>query len=129
MTLARAIIAALAMALFATQAFAHAELVSTTPADKAVVSSTKAVTLKFSEGLNLKLSGATVTSTQMMMSGKMTNMVMKVPNITAALDPKDPATLVLTAKTPLAVGTYKVDWHAVADDTHRSTGSFTFSVK
>ncbi|MGU7670331.1 copper resistance protein CopC [Escherichia coli] len=31
-------------------------------------------------------------------------------------------------KQDLAPGDYKVDWHAVSDDTHRVKGSYSFSV-
>jgi methionine-rich copper-binding protein CopC len=30
---------------------------------------------------------------------------------------------------PLAPGTYKVTWHAVSVDTHRTQGSYEFTVK
>jgi methionine-rich copper-binding protein CopC len=41
----------------------------------------------------------------------------------------DGKTMVLTLQRPLAPGSYAVTWHAVAADTHRIQGSFTFTVK
>jgi methionine-rich copper-binding protein CopC len=36
--------------------------------------------------------------------------------------------LVVPVNQPLPPGDYKVEWHAVSDDTHRVTGSCSFSV-
>lgn len=129
MSLLRALIPAAALAMIASQALAHAELVSSSPADKSTVAATDHLTLKFSEAPNAKLSGVALTQTQMMMSGKMTAMPMKVAGLSTAPDPKDKSTLVVTLKAPLAAGAYKLDWHAVADDSHRSSGTVTFTVK
>ncbi|MDB5437762.1 MAG: copper resistance protein [Caulobacteraceae bacterium] len=129
MSLIRALLPAAALALIASQALAHAALVSSNPADKATVAATDHLTLKFSEAPNAKLSGVTLTQTQMMMRGKMTTMAMKVAGLTTAPDPKDKAILVVALKAPLSAGAYKLDWHAVADDSHRSMGTITFSVK
>jgi methionine-rich copper-binding protein CopC len=44
------------------------------------------------------------------------------------IDPADKT--VMTVSVPdLAPGTYRVIWHAVAVDTHRTQGSFSFTVK
>jgi hypothetical protein len=45
----------------------------------------------------------------------------------AKVDPADPTELRATLK-PLPPGTYKVDWHVVSVDTHRTEGDFTFTV-
>jgi copper resistance protein C len=44
------------------------------------------------------------------------------------VDPKD-STLLIVSVPPLAAGTYKVVWHAVASDTHKTQGDFKFTVK
>jgi hypothetical protein len=44
------------------------------------------------------------------------------------VDPKDKALLVVSVP-DLAPGTYKVVWHAVSVDTHRTHGDFKFHVK
>jgi hypothetical protein len=41
----------------------------------------------------------------------------------------DGKTLKATPKARLAPGSYRVDWHAVAADTHRIKGSFAFTVR
>jgi copper resistance protein C len=47
----------------------------------------------------------------------------------ASLDPKDRATLVIPVKGSLPAGSYKVTWHVVSVDTHKTQGSFSFEVK
>ena len=42
---------------------------------------------------------------------------------------KDMRTLMAMPKMPIQPGDYKVSWHAVANDSHRSTGSYGFTVK
>jgi methionine-rich copper-binding protein CopC len=46
----------------------------------------------------------------------------------AAIDPTNKKQLVVPVQEPLPPGNYKVEWHAVADDTHRVTGSYSFSM-
>jgi methionine-rich copper-binding protein CopC len=113
----------------AAQALAHAGLTSSMPAAAATVAPTDHIELHFSEGLIGKFSGANVTSTRMLMDGKMMDHVMKIDGVAATLDPADKKRLILKLNTPLAPGSYKVAWHAVAGDTHRSQGSFSFIVK
>ncbi len=124
-----AAIAAAVLTLSASQAFAHAELLSSAPAANATVAAPTRIVLKFGEALEGKLSGGEITSTQMMMAGKMVTHVMKIDGVKAELDPADHKTLILTLMAPLGAGTYKVNWHAVSTDTHREQGSFTFTVK
>ncbi len=109
-------------------AFAHPELKSSTPAAKSTVAAPATLQLHFAEPLELKLSGVNLTLVSMMMSGKMTTHNLKI-DTTAVLDPKDPKTLIVTPKTPLSSGNYKVAWHATSVDTHRLTGTYTFTVK
>jgi methionine-rich copper-binding protein CopC len=46
----------------------------------------------------------------------------------AATDPANKKLLVVPVNEQLPPGDYKVEWHAVSDDTHRVKGSFSFSV-
>jgi methionine-rich copper-binding protein CopC len=46
----------------------------------------------------------------------------------ATTDPTNKKLLVVPVKEELAPGNYKVEWHAVSDDTHRVKGSYSFSV-
>ena len=45
-----------------------------------------------------------------------------------AVDPADPKSLILHLVRPLTPGTYKVDWHATSTDTHKTQGSYRFTV-
>jgi methionine-rich copper-binding protein CopC len=117
-----------AMAL-AGAADAHAKLLSSTPADNAAVAAPADVVLRFSEPLIGKFSGASLTMTSMMMGGKMMEMPMDMGAMTATLDPADNKVLVLKPKTRWLVGGYKLDWHVVSADSHRMTGTLTFTVK
>jgi methionine-rich copper-binding protein CopC len=46
----------------------------------------------------------------------------------AATDPANKKLLVVPIDEQLPQGDYKVEWHAVSDDTHRVKGSYSFSV-
>ena len=104
----------------ATAANAHPKLVTTNPAANAVItSSPKELRFNFNEDLVPKFSGAEVKDQK----GQ------KVKIGTAMADPADKKQLVVPLPTPLAQGVYKVVWHAVAADTHRVNGSYSFTVK
>lgn len=109
---------AAALALFASPAFAHAHLLSETPADGATVAAPTSLVLNFSEGLVIAFTGVTVTGP----SGA-------VAVAGAALDPKDDKVLDVTLAAPLAAGSYTVAWHALSTDGHKTEGSYAFSVK
>ena len=98
---------------------AHPELVQTTPAAQAEVASPPQVELKFSERLVGEFSGGDLYMVDM------PGMKMSQPakeNTTAAVG-ADGTTLTITPAKQLAAGTYRVDYHVVATDTHtRSQG-------
>jgi methionine-rich copper-binding protein CopC len=131
MTLFRTVAATAAiLAMSATAALAHPHLLSSTPADGATVASTGTLVLHFSETLEPKFTGATVSSPMTMtMNGKPMTHDMDVDGVTSAVDPKDKKSLIVTVKAPLKAGSYKVAWHAVSTDTHRLTGTYAFTVK
>jgi len=105
----------LALAL-AGAASAHAKLVAADPAVGAAAAPTNMAHLTFNETISGKLSGATVTDA----AGK------TVPATAMAQDKM----MMLTFKSALAPGAYKVKWHAVAsDDGHRTEGVYSFTVK
>lgn len=109
-----------AIALLAgAQAQAHAKLVSSTPADGATVAAPKEIVMTFSEKLEPKFSGATVTMPAM-------NNMAAPAKVSVA---KDGMTMTATPAQPLAPGAYTVSWHAVAADTHRMEGKFSFTVR
>jgi len=101
----------------ATQAQAHAHLVSTTPAEKTTVASPTAITLRFNEKLEPKFSGFEVTDPR--------NVVVKLKTSVA----QDGVSLVGAPAKALSPGAYKVIWHAVAGDGHRMEGTYSFTVR
>ena len=103
-----------------TTADAHPKLIKTDPAADAVTAtSPKELRLSFNEELVAKFSGVDLTDQQ----GKRVEIGATAP------DPSDKKQLVVALPKPLTNGVYKVNWHAVGDDTHRVQGSFSFTVK
>ena len=100
-------------------ALAHPALTAANPAANAVVPSPAAIRMTFSEAPFPKFSGVTLTDA----TGK------KVALGPLAISPTDKKQLVVPVKAPLKAGVYKVDWFAVAGDTHRVTGKYSFTVK
>lgn len=101
-------------------AFAHAHLKQQQPAENAEVSvSPQQLTLQFTEGVEDKFSGVTLTG----------------PNDSAVAtgdawrSPDDIARLVVPVKQTLTAGTYTVSWHVVSVDGHKTQGQYHFSVK
>lgn len=111
--------------LAAAPASAHPKLVAASPAPNAAVVAPARVTLRFSERLVPRFSGADVVMTGM--PGMKDHPPMKVA--AAATVAADGRTLIVTPAKPLARGTYRIDWHVVVADTHRVTGSVGFGVK
>jgi hypothetical protein len=99
---------------------AHARLEKAVPpVGGTVASSPNEIRLTFSEGVEPKFSGIVLTDA----AGK------KVATGKPATDPKDAAQLVVPVPQPLLPGVYTVRWHAVATDTHKTEGTFAFTVK
>src|SRR3546814_18276077 len=73
-----------------------------------------------------RLSGVDLAMTGM--PGMANHAPMKIGGATTAVG-EDGKTLIVTLARPLTAGSYKVDWHAVAADTHRIVGSLTFPVR
>ncbi|HBU8523201.1 CopC domain-containing protein YobA [Klebsiella aerogenes] len=101
-------------------AFAHAHLQQQIPAADSTVSvSPQAITLTFSEGVELSFSGVTLSGPQ------------NKPVATGKLARSDgnKAQLTLPLNEPLAAGEYTVEWHVVSVDGHKTKGQYHFSVK
>jgi methionine-rich copper-binding protein CopC len=97
---------------------AHAKLVSSDPAPNATVAAPKTIHLQFNEEIAKKLSSFKLTDTD-------GNAV-----ATTATDNKDEKTLEATPNAALTPGVYSVAWTAVTtDDGHKTSGSFSFTVK
>ena len=120
LTLLRCTALALGLCLLSAPAFAHAHLKSATPAtDGTIATPPTQLDLTFSEGVNPKFTGVTLTGPDKA----------AVATGPATLGAGGDTTLVVPVPTPLAAGTYMVDWHALATDGHKTTGSYRFTVK
>jgi copper resistance protein C len=97
---------------------AHPELQSAEPAAGAATSSPKQVKITFNENVIPQFSGIEVKD----QAGKV------IATGKATTDPTNKKQLVVPLQEPLRPGDYKVEWHAVSDDTHRVKGSYSFSV-
>ena len=113
-----AIIAFAIAALVSVAALAHAFLDHALPAVGATVAQAPSeVTLWFTQSLEPAFAGCAVTNA----AGQ------RVDTGQVMVDPKDPQELHVPLK-PLAPGDYKVSWHVVSVDTHRTVGDFSFTV-
>ena len=112
------IAASLAFALAATSAFAHAQLQKSTPPVGGTVASPTEIRLEFSEGVEPKFSGLTLT-------GAGGAAALGAPTV----EPGHQNVLIVPVAKPLAPGAYTVKWHAVSVDTHHTQGTFDFTVK
>ncbi len=111
--------AAFACGLAASAAFAHAFLDHAVPGVGATVSgSPSELTLTFTEALVPAFARVQIATAggAPVASGK------------ATLDPADAKTLHVRLGQPLKPGAYKVTWHVVSVDTHRTDGSYAFTV-
>lgn len=112
-------LAALTLIAFSGQAFAHAHLKSATPAVNGTVSSSPSeLDLIFSEGLNLKFTGAKLLGPDKK----------AVATGAATLGAGGDTTLVVPVPASLPAGAYTVDWHALSTDGHKTSGHYTFRV-
>ena len=111
----------IALGLFpAADAFAHAHLKLSDPAANATITKAPSeLKLTFSESVEVKFSGATLT-------GPDKKMVKTGP---AAPDPKDKSAITVPISGELTAGKYTVSWHNLSTDGHKLTGSFVFTVK
>jgi hypothetical protein len=111
--------ASLALAFVATAAYAHAQLEKATPSVGGTVASVPEIRLKFSEGVEPRFSGIALASE----GGA------AVPLGEPSVDPADNSMLIAKVGKALPPGVYTVTWHAVSVDTHKTQGSFSFTVK
>jgi methionine-rich copper-binding protein CopC len=87
------------------------------PVDGAVPTSPKEIRLTFSEGLKPRFSGIELATSD----GR------AIATGPATPDPSDDKQLVLVLP-PLAPARYRVIWHVVSVDTHRTEGAYSFTV-
>ena len=99
-------------------AWAHAHLKAAEPmVGGTVTTAPAAVTITFTEGVEPRFSGIEVTSGQGARVDKSDPHLVAGDNLHLAVD-----------LTPLPPGTYTVHWYATAVDTHKTDGTFQFTV-
>ena len=113
-----AAIAMLASFLCGTAAYAHPEMLTAEPAAGSETASPKQIKITFNENVMVQFSGVELKDKD----GKM------IPTGKSTVDPANKKQLVVPVNEALSPGDYKVEWHAVSDDTHRVKGSYSFSV-
>src|SRR3984893_8378061 len=114
-----AAVAVFAASLFGGAVNAHPLLQSAEPAvGAAVTTSPKQIRITFNENVIPQMSGVEVKD----QTGK------TIATGKAATDPANKKLLVVPLNEQLPPGDYKVEWHAVSDDTHRVKGNLSFSV-
>ncbi len=109
----------LAFALATTSAFAHAQLEKATPPVGGTVASPHEIQLDFSEGVEPRFTGVTLTSANGV------SMPLGRPQVEAGHQ----NVLIVPIAKALSPGVYTVHWHAVSVDTHHTQGTFEFTVK
>lgn len=112
-----AAMSAAAVLAVASQAFAHAHLVSAAPADKASVAAPSELDLNFTEALNLKFSGVSLTGPNKKDVALGEGMLM---------DGDKALTVPVPGRLP--PGLYRVQWHALSTDGHKTNGNYSFTV-
>ena len=105
--------------LSATTAFAHAQLDHAEPGVGAEVAAPTKLLLTFSEGVEPRFSSVTLSSA----SGE------AEPLGPLSVDPANSALVVVKVAKPLPPGVYTVKWKATSVDTHKTQGSYSFTVK
>jgi copper transport protein len=114
-----ALLVVLAGAAVPASAFAHATIVSTTPADQHVFRvQPREVSLKWSEAVDLGEHAVRLLDS----SGS------EVRTAPARHGPGGPSTAVLSLPPGLDDGTYVVAWRVVSSDSHPVSGAFSFSI-
>ncbi|MER1978214.1 CopC domain-containing protein YobA [Pseudocitrobacter faecalis] len=106
--------------LSAPAAWAHAHLKHQEPAAESEVSTApQSITLHFSEGVESRFSGVTLTGAD----------DKKVETGKAVRSETDKTQLTVPINQPLASGVYTVNWHVVSVDGHKTQGQYQFRVK
>ncbi len=113
-----AIIALIAAIFSSGAAFAHPQLETSEPAAGAATTAPKQIRITFNEAVIPQFSGIEIKDK----AGR--TITIGKP----AVDPADKKRLIVPVKEALPSGEYRVDWHAVSDDTHRVKGTYSFSV-
>ena len=120
-------LAVTALGLIAPQVVAaHTQLVSSSPAANARVAAPTKIELRFNEAVIGATARATIAMTGM--PGMANHAPMAITGFTAQMG-KDRKSMTLLLRRPLTAGTYLVTWTAAGADTHRMSGTFSFTVR
>lgn len=97
---------------------AHPELQSAEPAAGQPSAPPKEIRIRFNENILPQFSGIELKdqADKAIATGK------------ATIDPADKKLMIVPLKDQLTPGEYKVEWHAVSNDTHKVKGSYWFGV-
>jgi copper resistance protein C len=102
------------------EAFAHANLEKAVPpAGGTVTISPSEIALTFSEGIEPRLSGVALADA----AGE------KIATGQPRVDPRNDAELVVPVMRSLPPGVYTVKWRVVSIDSHKTQGTFTFTLE
>ena len=112
-------IACAAFVFSAAEARAHARLVGANPAAGATVSAPTEIQLEFSEGVESRFSGLTLTAA----GGAPAQLG------PATIEAGHQNVLIVPVAKLLSPGAYTLHWHAVSVDTHHTQGTFAFTVR
>lgn len=112
-----AIISSIPLIVASSSAYAHARLVSATPASGATVVAPRTISLTFSERFAAPFSTVEVEDGR----GRAVSLIKTVSD--------DGKTLGGSFGAPLPAGTYRVTWAIAAADGHRMTGTYSFAVR
>jgi methionine-rich copper-binding protein CopC len=99
-------------------AYAHPELQSAEPAAGKASPAPKQIRILFNESVIPQFSGIELKD----QSGK------AIAVGKATTDPTNKKLMIVPLKDQLSPGDYKVEWHAMSDDTHKVKGSYSFGV-
>ncbi|HKQ11013.1 MAG TPA: copper resistance protein CopC [Rhizomicrobium sp.] len=111
-------LATLASFLWAAPGFAHVDVESSNPADKATVSSPSEITLRFSGPLVVRVSAVKLVDAR---GGQVSATLVPTTNSREIIAKPD---------RPLAPGIYRLTWTAAGeDDGHKMSGNLSFTVK
>ena len=103
----------------ASPALAHAHLkAESPPADSMLAISPPSLSLGFSEGLEIGLSGVVLKA----QDGRV------IPTGAAVLETNDDKKITVPLNGALSAGKYTVEWHALSRDSHATHGSYEFTV-
>jgi copper resistance protein C len=122
---AGAVIGAILLACLSAPLSAHG-LIGSDPAPDTTVSNLRTLSFRFSEPLDPKASGASLTMTGM--PGMTDHPPMRMGAMKAGFADGG-RTLILSAKMPLAAGSYRADWWATGRDGHKVNGQISFTVE